>query len=180
MKNIKLVVIIIGGLVLVSLVGYFIFNKLSRKIGETAVENMINSQTGGKVDIDTSGENGKVTIKMEDGTVQYSTGGNVKLPDGFPQELIIATDAKLIGASSANNGNTVIYQTNSEQDTLFSDYITKLTSLGWKKEMEVDTAEGKMLNFTKDKFTAVISIEKNGSEDTSMKNIVNVILSKEE
>lgn len=180
MKNIKPVVIIVGGLVLVSLVGYFIFNKVSRKIGETAIENMINSQTGGRVDINTTDGNGKVTIKTEDGTVQYSGGGGVKLPDGFPQELVLATDAKIVGASSADNGNTVTYQTDNEQDGLFSGYIAKLTSMGWKKEMEVDTGEGKMLNFTKDKFTAIISIGENGSEDTSMKNIVNIILSKEE
>lgn len=151
---------------------------ISQKVGEKVAEKAIEAQTGGKVDIDAQGND--VTIKTEAGESQYSAGGNAKLPENFPSELIAADDAKIIISSTADAGNTVAYTTDSDQGEIFDKYKSQLAEQGWKKEMEIDTGNGKMVNFSKDKENVSITIGENNSNDQQGKTLVNVILVKEE
>jgi hypothetical protein len=146
---------------------------LSEKAGEKMVEKAIESQTGGQVDINTEG--GDVTIKSEDGQSQFSAGGNAKVPEGFPQELMIADDAKVIMSTSADGGMSVAYVTDSEQNKLSEDYASRLTGDGWKKVMELDTGNGKMLSFTKDKKTVSVTIRENTDKDQPGKTTAHVV-----
>lgn len=149
-------------------------NPISQKIGENIVEKSIEAQTGAKVDINSNGDD--VTIKTDEGQTQFSAGGNVKLPDGFPKELIVVDDAKLIVASSSDAGSTVSFLTNVDQTQVREKYISSLKSDGWKKSVETTTEKGSMLNFSKDKQNAVVLIGENDSKDQSGKIMVNITL----
>lgn len=152
------------------------FKSPSEKFAEKMVEKTIEAQTGGNVDVDTSG--GTVNFKTDDGTTQVSSGGEVNLPDSFPKELIIVSDAKIIIASSADKTMSVAYQTDSNQSELYVDYKTKLNSQGWTKEFEMDAGTGKVVNFKKDTQRASITISENSNKDEKQ-TIVNIILSEE-
>jgi hypothetical protein len=166
-------------ILILSPIVYFTNKKINQKVGEKIMEKVIESQTGAKVNIDSNSNGGDITIKTEDGQTQYSAGGGVKLPDSFPQELIVVDDAKLIMASSSDNGSSVTYFTNYDQTTIFEKYINDLVRLGWKKEMEVNTDQGKMINISKENEGAVITIGDNSSKDTTAKNTVNIIWTKD-
>ena len=114
-------------------------------------------------------------IKTEDGQTQYSAGGKVSLPDGFPQELVIANDAKLIMSSSSNTGSSLTYLTNYDTAAIFKKYIDNISVLGWTKDMEVNSGQGKMINISKGNEGAVITIGNNNSKDRTAKTIVNII-----
>jgi len=148
-------------------------NTVNQKAGEEMAEKIIEAQTGGKVDVNSNGEN--VTIKTEEGQTQYSAGGTAKLPDSFPKELVVIDDAKFILASSSDKGGSVAYLTNFDQTVVFEKYLKDLPALGWKKDMEVDVGNGKMINFSKGKESAAISIGDNESKIESGKTTVNII-----
>lgn len=150
---------------------------LGKKTGEKIMEKTIESQTGGKVDVD-SGKN-EMTIKTDEGQVQVSQGGQAKIPENFPKELIAAGDAKVIVSTSTENGSSVAYITDEEQQAMLEKYKSDLIGQGWKKDMELDTGTAKMLNFSKGEQKVTISIGENNSKDQSEKTMVNVILVKE-
>lgn len=149
-------------------------NTVNQKVGNKIAEKVIESQSGGKVDVDSNGE--KVTIKTDDGQTQFAAGGDVKLPDNFPKELVVADDAKLMMATSSGNSSSISYLTNSEQKTVMEKYIATLTGSGWKKEMELDTGEGKMTNFSKGKEAVTVVVGANSSNENTEKTSVMVTL----
>lgn len=169
---------IIVGLIIVVLVaaGWFLTNQtkkqISEKVGEEMMEKTLEAQTGAKVDIDAEGDD--VTIKTEDGETQYSAGGTVELPDNFPQELVIAGDAKLILSSSSDAAVSVTYLTNYDQTAVFEKYISDLPGSGWKKDMEIDAGQGKMMNFSRGSEGAVINIGDNNTKDRTAQTLVNI------
>jgi uncharacterized protein with ATP-grasp and redox domains len=174
--------IVIGIIIVVAalaLIGYFASKKITQKIGEKVIEKTIESQTGAKVDINTNSNNGDVTIKTDNGQTQYSADGGVKFPDGFPQELVIVNDAKVIMASSSETGSTITYLTDNTQDQVFQKYLIDLPVLGWKKEAEVNTGEGKMINGSKVNEAVFISIGDNNSKDTTAKTTVSIVWSED-
>jgi hypothetical protein len=176
MKKPPVLVIIIAVCVILgvlSLVANSFRNRISQKIGDKFAEKVIETQTGGKVKIDSNGND--VTVKTADGQVQYSTGGGVTLPDGFPKELIVADDAKVVMATSSGTGNSVTYLTNDAQDTVFAKYLTNLSAAGWTKDTEVNSTEGKWVNFTKGTESVLISIANNSSSDQAEKTTVSVV-----
>jgi hypothetical protein len=147
------------------------------KAGEKMAEKALEAQTGGKVDIDAN--NGKVNIKTKDGESQISTGGDIKVPDSFPKELIAAEDAKVIVATNSENGDTIAFTTDTDQSTIFEKYKTELPGAGWKQEMVIDLGNGKMASFSKGELKATINIGENSSKDKPGQTMVNLVLIKE-
>jgi hypothetical protein len=147
----------------------------SQKLGEKMVEKTIESQTGGNVDVDTN--SGTMDFKSEDGTMQVSTGGEVSLPDGFPKDLILASDAKVVLATSADKTTSVAYETDESAADLFADYKEELDDQGWTKDFEMDAGTSKMVNFKKGNQRASFIISENTSSEDEYKTMVNITLS---
>ena len=111
--------------------------------------------------------------------MQYAAGGEVKIPANFPKEFIIASDAKVIMASSADNSGSVTYLSNTSQDDLYAQYLSTLPASGWNKELEVNAGKGKMVEFKKDRSTVVVTIGANETKESTEKTLVNLVLSTE-
>jgi hypothetical protein len=165
---------IILGLIILSSTFVLSACTTKQKIGEELVEKTIEKQTGAKVDIDSQGEN--VTIKSDDGQTQYSAGGQAKLPDNFPGELIVTDDARIILSTSSEQSSSVAYISDLSQDVLKERYVKNLVEKGWKKETEVNTEKAFMINFSKDKINVVVTIGENNTKEQAGKSLVNVIL----
>jgi hypothetical protein len=146
---------------------------VNEKISEEIVEKTLEGQTGAKVDVDSQGKN--ITIKSDDGQVQYSAGGEVDLPQNFPRELIVVDDAKVILASSGEGNSAISYVTNFEHEIVKQKYVGGLAGQGWKKEMEVDAGSGIMLTFRKETMSVVINVGENANNDQPGKTLVNVM-----
>ena len=151
---------------------------IGQAVGEKMMEKTIEAQTGAKVNINSTGEN--VTIKTQEGQTQYSAGGSAKLPNNFPQELIVSRDAKIIVSSTTTSGSSVTYITNDDTGQVSEKYINGLTGAGWKNEMETNTGQGVILNFSKENMGVVVVAGDNDSKDQSGKTTVNITLVIEE
>ncbi len=129
------------------LTGCGITDQLGQKAGEKIIEKTIESQTGGKVDIDTSGES--MTVKGENG--ESITMGSAKLPDNFPTDILVFDDAKFVfSMSSKENEFSVVYLTAKKAADAFTAYKDDLVKQGWTKETEMDLGDsGKIASFAK-------------------------------
>jgi len=170
-KNLILLALVLG--LSFTLTGCF--KSPSEKFAEKMVEKTIESQSGGKVDVNTN--SGTMDFKSDDGTMQVSTGGEVSLPDSFPKELILASDAKVVLATSADKTTSVAYKTDESAVDLFAGYKKELADMGWTKDFEMDAGESKMVNFKKDNQRASFIISENTSSEDEYQTMVNITLS---
>ena len=142
---------------------------IREKAGEKIIEKAIESQTGGKVNIN-SGKN-TMDITTNEGKVSVSNDGDGKLPANFPSDIFIFSDAKITVSTfnAAQPGSfSVSYSTASvTQDSAFEKYKTEMIGSNWVKETEMNfgTDQGSMLVFKKDnrKVSVMIGKEEKGS-----------------
>ncbi len=146
---------------------------LTDQLGGKIIEKTIESQTGGKVKIDT--DNKAMTIKDENGNSLSM--GNSKIPDNFPKDIIVFDDAKVIFvASSGENDFSVIYGTGKNIDETLTKYKEGMVSQGWKKDEEMDLGDaGKILKFSKEKRNLMITIGTDKSGDNPSQTTVSII-----
>ena len=104
---------------------------------ESALEDIIEQQSGGKVDIDS--DSGGATIETDDGTkIQY--GGNVALPDEWPG--LPLPGGELIGAATSAEGGIVLtYRTTVDEGEKL---LQTLERDGYETEQSSDMGEMKI------------------------------------
>jgi hypothetical protein len=99
-----------------------------------------------------------------------------ELPVGFPKELVLFRDAKILRGESTVDGTGVShkiteYSTNQSSADVAIQYQTKLPALGWKLSGDpISQGTLQILNFTKDKttLTAIISFKTATSAQISL------------
>lgn len=167
----------------VTLSGCGLTDWAGKKVGEKIVEKGIESQTGAKVDINS--DKGQSTISTKDGSVTFSEEGNAKIPDNFPKDIFIFSDAKVglvMSGSAENKGASLSYATATSEADAFARYKQEMEKNGWKKDSEADfgTTGGKMLNFSKGNSKVMVTIGQGDDGSSAGKTSIGVILSFDE
>ena len=133
--------------------------KAKEKMAESILENL----TGNKVDIETEGEDGKMTIKGENGE-EVTFGSNEKeLPDDFPSDVyVVDGEIEAVGLMTSNDGKIVTFGVNSTDD--FTDIkegvLKEMKSKGWENTMTMGAGEESVQMYTKDDMSATVTISK--------------------
>jgi len=128
-----IVLIVVVLLIGLSIGGYFLSQYVFKKAGEGIVEKVIESGTGGKVNIDT--KNKDVTIKTNEGT--FKAGENVSWPSDMPTDVPKFTDGKITMATkiSTDPKGWSVLISNVESSNV-EDYQAKLKAAGWTNSSE--------------------------------------------
>ncbi|MEN8119663.1 MAG: hypothetical protein ABFS35_04930 [Bacteroidota bacterium] len=157
---------------LIILTGIFFFalsacgsGKSDEEKAEDMAENILETMTGGDVDIDVDkdGKNGEITIKGKDGEeVTFSSNEN-ELPDDFPSDVYVIDGEKQgVGNMTSNDGQVVTFGVKSDED--FSDVketiLKEMKSNGWENTMTMGAGEESMQMYTKDEKSATITLSK--------------------
>ena len=110
--------------------------------GERIVEKAIESQTGGKVDVNT--DKGEMNIKTDQGDVSMSGNGSATLNPNFPKDIYIAPDAKiqLSMVDQQNKSYSAAYITEMKVDEIYSKYKEDLTAKGWTSDPQTEMSFG--------------------------------------
>lgn len=149
-----------------------------QKIGEKIMEKAIESQTGGKVNVDT--DNDQMNINTKDGNLSMSSTGEAKIPENFPTDIYVAEDAKVnFAASNLGTGKdvSIAYITAASLDDVSEKYKQEMTKNGYTKDTEMDMgSQGKVLTFKKGQTTASILIGQSQNKETAGKTSVQVTL----
>jgi ABC-type phosphate transport system ATPase subunit len=126
MNRKQFVILVISSVVLV---GAGCGKSASQYATERTAEKLIEKQTGGKVNIDTS--NNTVKYQTKEGTFQ--SGDNVQIPANFPKDIYIA-EGKVVSAISNNENDihSISIQSSEKASDLAKKYEEKFKADGWK------------------------------------------------
>lgn len=138
-----------------------------KKGGEKIAEKLIESaaaKDGMKADVKIS--DGKITIKTDKGQTTYAAGKDTKLPDNFPHDVYVYSDANIVAAMTVPEGFSIVMETKDNQDKVFNTMKSKFTERGWKEEMIMVQGENRLLTYRKDKKTVniIVAGEKKGTQ----------------
>jgi hypothetical protein len=173
-KSNKTVLIIVAVVIvfgIVALVGGYIVMKslkakVSQKIGENMLEKAIEQSTGKKADVSADGK--AVSVKTEEGTMEASGEGTIKLPADFPSDVFVYSDAK-ITFSTSTPANTaegtkasymIAYAVNQSVADVVAKYAGEMAKNGWTKGTEANYG-AMMVSFKKGNRDVLLTISEN-------------------
>jgi len=177
MRKIVLIAVVLAASVVLS--GCFVTDRISEKAGEKIMEKAIETQTGGKVDV--NADKGEMNIKTDQGELNLSQGQGAKLPDNFPSDIFVYDDRDVIMSGTGAMGTGTFnlnYLTPIAVSQAFDKYKTEMEAKGWKKtyEMSLEGGKSNMLNF--EKGDSQVSITVGQHEDTGKTYISIVVVKK--
>ncbi|MCE9615670.1 MAG: hypothetical protein K8T26_15485 [Lentisphaerae bacterium] len=129
-------------------------NKLAEKMAEQAMKN--NGQEG-TVKITDEG----VNIQSEQGAFKMSTGKDLSIPDDFPKAVPVYTGAKVAQVVTTPESAHLILNTADAQADVVAFYKRALDGAGWTSQMAMQTPDGDMLSYQKDKETMAVMVSHN-------------------
>lgn len=122
----------------VTFIAMLVISGCGPDLGKTIIEKTIESQTGGKVSIDS--DKGEVNIKSDQGDLSVSGNGTASLNKDFPKDIYIAPDAKVIMslANGENKSYSVVYTTAMKSDEIYVKYKEELMAKGWTTDPQTE------------------------------------------
>ncbi len=181
-----IIVVVIVAIIIVALIGYFIYRAVVNNVTETALERMIESQTGTNIDIDKSGDTIKIKGEDGEGEIEFDIDGDeegtfkmkftdeegqegefkvktdesgIDVPKELKNAIPIMDSAKMVTLNEmAELGIGGTFTTNKSKDDVKGFYLNEMEDSGWKKISEYETDETTSLSYSKDNKNATIII----------------------
>jgi len=154
-KNKKIIIIV--GVVILAIIGYLVNDFIGKKTAENKIENILEKQLNGNVDINTS--DNSISIKNDQGN--FNAGDATKWPTDMPSDVPNFTAGKLTMAGSVPTGWQVVAANVSKDD--FVAYHSSLIANGWINVGTFDAGIG-MVQMNKGNYDLIIAF--NNQENT--------------
>ena len=136
---------------------------ISQKAGELAAEKIIETQSGGKANVDINGKN--IKIETEQGKIE--SGENVKLPSDFPTDVYVIDGTIKVAVTGQNGeGQTVSIESDKSVAEVSAVYQEKLKSAGWKITGTMSFGEGATVVAEKDNRSVSVIIGQSNNKTT--------------
>jgi len=148
----KLIAIVVVALVLLAIVGYALNAYVWNKAGEKVAEGILESATGGQVDVDSSGD--EVTVTGDDGS--WSASSKNEWPSDMPSVVPEFKYGDIEASSKVTvdtTGWTVSYS--NLQSGATAKYKTDLTSKGWTISSEMTSGDAETIMAEADGYTLI-------------------------
>jgi hypothetical protein len=136
-----------------------------RKAQETAIEKMIEKETGGKADVKLADKKFSMEAETEDGKVSMIAGEGTKIPENFPDDVVVPKGATVTAAMSLPNGHSVSFQSKESVDDVLGAYKTGMPKKGWSQQASVAMGGQSVLMFKKD--NRVTNVSASSTEGTT-------------
>lgn len=166
-----IVAVAIGCFVLLLLVGLglsFAFKYFAKKIGTNVVSGVIESKTGIKTNLSDI-EKGNMTF-TDSKTGQTVTVGAQKLPEDFPKDFPVYSDAKVAGsvsgAQEGKSGYLVTFTTSDSLEKVISFYKNALAANGYTTAASFNTEQMQTWTVKKGTMEGSVSITADDSQTT--------------
>lgn len=132
--------------------------RAEEKAAEKALEEAIEAKTGGKVEADISKE--KIQIKSEEGEMTIAEKGGAEIPEGFPADVPIYKDAKVLMSLKEKNSFVLSLESKDDVKQVVESYKSKMKAQNWDEKTVLNLGEGVMLQYVKDNRSVSITISK--------------------
>lgn len=144
---------------------------LQQKASETIAQKAIESQTGGKVQIDNNGQ--KITVKGENGETVI---GGDDIPANFPKDVPLYPNAKPSTSWSStaqnNQGVMVSLETSDLKSKVTDFYDKELPKNGWVVDSTTKTNDGAMYVIKKNNRDGWVTVSADSNGKTTIGLIV--------
>ncbi len=155
-KTLKIVLIVVGVLVGLSLLGTILvvlfFSALFHKAAK-------------EVDLN----EGSVTIQSEDGS-KTTVGEGAKLAEDFPSDVPIFSPSTLVASTKTEDSSySAVGKTSSSVADVTSYYKSEMAKQGWTTQLDSTADGGTVLSFQKDNRTAGVIVTSNADEASNEK-----------
>ncbi len=114
----------VAALILAAGCGDDVADKAAEKLTEKAIE----SEGGGDVDVDIDTDSGKWSVKSEEGTASFESGGDI--PDWLSEDVPIPAGAKVMANISSGDGSYVQLAANGSPKDVFEKFKMDLAGKG--------------------------------------------------
>jgi len=181
-----IIVVVIVAVIVIALIGYFIYRAVANNVTETALEKIIESQTGENIKIDKSGDTIKIKSEDGQGEVEFDIDGDeegtykmtftdeegqegefkvrtdeagIDVPKELKDTMPIFEPSKMVTLNEmAELGIGGTFTTDKSKDDIKDFYLDEMDDYGWKKISEFEADETTSLSYSKDNQTATIII----------------------
>ena len=130
----------------------------SNNMGEKAVENAIEKETGANADVDLSDKGMNIRGETEDGEFSISSGENAKVPDNFPSDILIYKPSKVSTSMNTPQGQSLTLATTDNAQKVLETYKKEMTSKGWAEQTSMTSGSMSMLVYGKEDRTVHVHI----------------------
>jgi hypothetical protein len=136
---------------------------IKERAEEKVAEGILGSLTGTDIEIDSDGEDGKITIKGKDGEELTIGGSQTELPEDFPSDVyLIDGDIESIGMIKTNEGSIVTFQMYSTDELadLVKDLKKGMESNGWESNMSMESGNESTMVYAKGEANTMVIFSK--------------------
>ncbi|HSR65741.1 MAG TPA: hypothetical protein VLM17_09110 [Xanthomonadaceae bacterium] len=124
--------------------------------GERVAEAAVSAASGQKVSVDKDG--GQVTFKTDQGDVRVSSGDAATLPATFPKDVHLPPGYKVESAMQSADAIILGLAVPGDLARLAGDTERAMAADGWKQQTAMQSGQGKLYMYEKDKRSAMISL----------------------
>lgn len=128
----------------------------SKSPEEKALEKYVEQKTGGKVKVDAS--QGKVEIQDKEGKATITMGGAVDVPAGFPKDVPIYPNAKVLSSATAGDMFHILLESQDPAEKIAGTYKERMKAEGWKETTAVNIGSTVTIAYEKDKRNATVAV----------------------
>lgn len=144
--------------------------KSQEKVAEKATKKAIEHETSEKAEVN-YGKN-KVTVKTKEGKFELSKKGNVKVPEGFPDDIYIYPGARVAMSMKQPEGLSVTLVSSDEMNVVADKYAANMKKNGWTEEGVAQMPQMRMLSYKKGDREAMIQMAPGSEEGKTMITIM--------
>lgn len=165
-KALIIILVIIGIIIMMSVVSMFVLGWLGKK----AVETVIETGTGGDVDIDT--DDGTFSITSDEG--DEITAGVNELPDNFPNDFPVYDDAVISYTSTSGDDMYVYWTSDDKVDKVIDFYQSELDDNGWSITNTTTSSDLASYTIEGNDYEGSVTIATDSSDET--KTLISTML----
>lgn len=146
--------------------------KSSEQTAEALAEQALEASTGADVDIRDEDGVHRVTARTASGELVHSTGEDVPLPAGFPDDVLLPEDHQVVSVMTMGPATSVVLRSPEPAAEIFSRMRSAQAASGWKETLSMQGAEGSMLGFEKDGRSLLVNLR----DDLDGRSVVSLSL----
>jgi hypothetical protein len=122
---------------------------------------------GGTFTVAHEGEGLRISGEQEGvGAVSAEFGEDARIPDGFPDDVPVYPDARVVGGMVAGEGGMLTLQTGDDLEEVADFYGEKLAKEGWSLGPPIDLSDRRLLPFEKGGRSGAVQISREASDTT--------------
>ncbi|GAB2500338.1 hypothetical protein [Arenimonas alkanexedens] len=146
--------------------------KSHEETAEALAEQALQASTGAEIDIQDANGVHRVTARTEQGEMVHSTGDNVPLPEGFPSDITLPADYRVMSVMTMGDSTSIVMRSPEPVTENFLRIREGQAAGGWTETLSIQGADGSTLGFEKAGRQVLVNLR----DDQEGKSVVSLSL----